>query len=161
MPIVHGQRLMISSVYFFARKSQTHSTFSIMVTLILYLLSGHNDSLYFSAHTFERIMPSLNCVSVLSIRYTCLLTREYAVRLPRIVSTPLEAFTRVFIPKNLYKPLKTNARRLENQQCFTVLPCISSRPCVASRFTLIPYTVFYCICILYTYLRTVIMDAII
>lgn len=142
MPIVHGQRLMISSVYFFyAWQSQTHSIFSVMVTLILYLLSGHNDSLYFSAHTFERIMPSLSRVSVLSMKYTCLLIREYAVRLPRIVSTPLEASTRVFIPKNLYKPLRTNARRLENQ-CFTVLPCISS------RFTLVPYTAFYCI--LYT-----------
>ena len=99
------------SLFFYAWQSQTHSVFSIMVTLILYLLSGHNNSLYFSAHTFERIMPSLSHVSVLSIRYTCLLAREYAVRLPRIVSKPLEVSTRVFIPKTIDEHFVANPRR--------------------------------------------------
>lgn len=139
--IVHGQRLMISSVYFFARGNLKLTPPLYYVALILYLLSGHNDYLYFSAHTFERIMPSLSRVFVLSIRYICLLIREYALRLPRIASKPLEASTRVFIPKIIQKPLRTNTRRLENQR-FTVLPCISS------RLAYILYTVFYCI--LYT-----------
>lgn len=76
-----------------------------MVTLILYLLSGHNDSLYFSAHTFERIMPNLTYAHILPVIDVCTPRREYAVRLPRIVFKPLEVSTLVSIPKTSYTHL--------------------------------------------------------
>lgn len=113
-----------------------------MVTLILYLLSGHNDSLYFSAHTFERIMPSLSRVSVLSIRYTCLLAREYAVRLPRIASKPMQSSTLVFIPKTTCAPLVARPRcpKIHLLLFYTMYQCLAA---VLTRQIFLPEVLTY------------------